>query len=95
MPILEPEEYEEVVERSNSKPNVQYVPDDESLTASGPDEEVIGFSAFVSRDTLWNIADDVGMDKKAWQEAFKFAEEWEIEAVVNVKTGMITKARLI
>ena len=93
MPILEAEEYEEIVEHNTIR-RIEEMPNVETFTPNNQNEEVIYLSAFVSRDALASIADDLEMDDEPWATAFKFAEEWPIEAIVNVKTGMIIKARL-
>lgn len=88
MPILEPEEYSEYVERAVEK-NI------EKPLEAGEGEEVIYFSAFTSRDALHEIADDICLSDFAWHENFKYNEEFEFEAVVDMKTGVLVKLRLI
>ena len=60
----------------------------------GEDEKLIYFSAFIPRDSLSSIADEIGLDDDAWNENFKYKEEFMIEATVNLETGEITRARL-
>ena len=88
MPILDAEEYEEMLTHAEDEPRVE---NDDFVAAKG--EVVVCFSAFASRDTLSNVADEAGLDEEAWKK-FKWAEEWEIEALVNLKTGEIIEAKL-
>ena len=89
MPILDAEEYEEMLTHAEDEPRVE---NDDFVAAKG--EVVVCFSAFASRETLSNIADEAGLDEEAWKK-FKWAEEYEIEAIVEVATGEIIKARLV
>ena len=89
MPILDAEEYEEILTHAEDEPRVE---NDDFVAAKG--EVVVCFSAFASRETLSNIADEAGLDEEAWKK-FKWAEEYEIEAIVEVATGEIIKARLV
>jgi hypothetical protein len=86
MPILEAEEYEEIVKEKNGKhPPAEF--------RAGDGEALVLFNAYASRDTLSNVADAIGLDEDAWAK-FKWAEEFEIEAIVDIESGEIVKARL-
>lgn len=89
MPILDAEEYEEILTHAKDERPTE---DGEFVAADG--EVVVCFSAFASRDTLSNVADEAGLDEEAWKK-FKWAEEYAIEAIVEVATGEIIKARLV
>ena len=89
MPILETDEYEELLDAQEKKE-----PRNEEFKA-GEGEALIGFTAFISRDSLSEIADEIGLDQEAWNENFRYSEEWEIEAIVDMETGEIIKARLV
>ena len=89
MPILDAEEYEEILTHAEDEPRVE---NDDFVAAKG--EVVVCFSAFASRDTLSSVADEAGLDEEAWRK-FKWAEEYRIKAIVEVATGEIIKARLV
>ena len=95
MPILDEEDYSAVMDHAARKniPTNKKVSNNNSLVPR-EDEELIYFSAFISRDSLSNIADEIGLDDDAWNENFKYEEEFMIEATVNLETGKITQARL-
>ena len=97
MPILETEDYEEMVERNKQQDSRKIAgvkPADSTELVAQEGQALIYFTAFISRDSLSSIADDIGLDEEAWREEFRYHEEWEIEALVNVKTGEIIEAKL-
>lgn len=95
MPILDEEDYSAVMDHAARKniPANKKVSSNDKLVP-GEDEKLIYFSAFISRDSLSSIADEIGLDEDAWNENFKYEEEFMIEATVNLETGEITRARL-
>ena len=96
MPILETEDYEEIVEHNKQQDSRKIAgvkPADSTELVAQEGQALIYFTAFISRDSLSSIADDIGLDEEAWKK-FKWAEEWEIEALVNLKTGEIIEAKL-
>lgn len=95
MPILDEEDYSAVMDHAARKniPANKRVRSNDKLVPE-EDERLIYFSAFISRDSLSNIADEIGLDEDAWNENFKYEEEFTIEATVNLETGEITRARL-
>lgn len=95
MPILDEEDYSAVMDHAARKniPANKRVRSNDKLVPE-EDERLIYFSAFISRDSLSNIADEIGLDEDAWNENFKYEEEFMIEATVNLETGEITRARL-
>lgn len=95
MPILDEEDYSAVMDHAAKK----NIPTNMKISGNNPlipgeNERLIYFSAFISRDSLGNIADEIGLDEDAWNENFKYEEEFTIEATVNLETGEITQARL-
>lgn len=90
MPILEAEDYEEIIDHSNDKSIVDK--GDSFVVEDG--QAIACFSAFASRETLSGVADEIGLDEEGWKK-FKWAEEYTIEAVVDLETGDIIKARLV
>lgn len=95
MPILDEEDYSAVMDHAARKniPANKKVRSNDKLVP-GEDEKLIYFSTFISRDSLSSIADEIGLDEDAWNENFKYEEEFMIEATVNLETGEITRARL-
>lgn len=96
MPILEPEDYEEIVEHNKRKDAQKSVrpSSEEDVFVAGLGEAIISMRARVSRDSLRDIADEIDLSDEAWRDEFKHCEDWDILAVVNVETGEIVKSKL-
>ena len=87
MPILDAEEYESLLKEKNI--------DQPERFKAEEGQALIYFTAFINRDSLSEIADEIGMDEDAWNENFKYSEEWDIEAIVDLDSGNIIKSRLV
>jgi len=93
MPILEEEEYDDLLEEVKKIARHKPIGVNKDEFVDDDDHVIINIYAHASRESLWDAAEELGLSETAIS-YFKYAEEYEISVKVEKETGAVVGAKI-